>query len=104
MPAMTRYSTVRITAPSRKPKNGEVTIGRKTFHNRPLLVLQPPSPAFDQISAAQLLWAADKAAPHRPPMSACEDDEGSPRHQVIRFHTIAPSSAQIRTCEVTCTT
>ena len=26
-------------------------------------------------------------------MSACEDDEGSPNHQVIRFQVIAPISA-----------
>ena len=25
-----------------------------------------------------------------PPISACEDDEGSPNHQVTRFQTIAP--------------
>ena len=27
-----------------------------------------------------------------PPISACEDDEGSPRHQVTRFQAIAPIS------------
>src|SRR5688572_23000095 len=101
---MIRYSSPRISTPSRKPKNGEVTIGRKTFHSRPLFELQPSSPSFDQISAPQLLCAADSAAPHRPPISACEDDDGSPRHHVIRFQTIAPSSAQISTCEVTATT
>ena len=31
-------------------------------------------------------------APIRPPTSACEDDDGKPRHHVIRFHTIAPTS------------
>src|SRR5581483_5089970 len=33
------------------------------------------------------------AAPTRPPMSAWEEDDGSPRHHVIRFQTIAPISA-----------
>src|SRR5688572_33013844 len=102
--AMIRYSSPRISTPSRKPKNGEVTIGRKTFHSRPLFEAQPSPPAFDQISAPQLLCAAESAAPHRPPISAWDDEDGKPRHQVIRFQTIAPSSAQISTCEVTTTT
>src|SRR5258705_328514 len=33
------------------------------------------------------------AAPTRPPISACDDEEGSPSHQVNRFQTIAPSTA-----------
>ena len=37
--------------------------------------------------------AAASAAPTRPPMRACEDDEGSPNHQVIRFQVIAPIRA-----------
>jgi hypothetical protein len=31
-------------------------------------------------------------APIRPPNSACEELEGSPRNQVSRFHRIAPTS------------
>src|SRR4051794_2616833 len=34
-------------------------------------------------------WAAS-VAPTMPPMSACEDDDGSPNHQVSRFQAIAP--------------
>jgi hypothetical protein len=33
------------------------------------------------------------AAPTRPPMSACDDEDGIPKYQVTRFHTIAPTSA-----------
>jgi hypothetical protein len=33
---------------------------------------------------------AAKAAPTRPPMSACDELEGSPKYQVARFHAIAP--------------
>ena len=33
------------------------------------------------------------AAPTSPPISACDDDDGSPSHQVSRFQTIAPSTA-----------
>ena len=43
----------------------------------------------DQITVAE----AARAAPTRPPISACEDDEGSPNHQVSRFQPMAPSSA-----------
>ena len=33
------------------------------------------------------------AAPTRPPISACDEDDGMPYHQVIRFHAMAPISA-----------
>src|SRR4249919_1371748 len=92
-----------ISTPSRKPAIGELTIGRNTFHNRPLLSLHLPT-LCDQISACQLLCAAASAAPQRPPISACEDDDGSPRHQVNRFQTMPPPSAHSSTCEVTLTT
>src|SRR6201746_1007335 len=42
--------------------------------------------------------AAASAAPTRPPISACEDDEGSPKYQVIRFQAIAPIRAANTTC------
>ena len=32
------------------------------------------------------------AAPTRPPIRACDDDEGNPKYHVTRFHAIAPSS------------
>jgi len=56
------------------------------------LWVQPPR-CCDQISASQLLCAAESAAPHRPPIRACDDDDGRPSHQVIRFQVIAPISA-----------
>src|SRR4029450_6054176 len=34
-----------------------------------------------------------KPAPIRPPTSACDELDGSPYHQVIRFQAIAPPSA-----------
>src|SRR3954464_11739054 len=42
-------------------------------------------------------WTADAPAPATtapiiPPISACEDDDGTPNHQVTRFQTIAPTS------------
>ena len=33
------------------------------------------------------------AAPISPPISACDELEGNPSHQVARFHAIAPRSA-----------
>src|SRR3954453_23068191 len=40
------------------------------------------------------------AAPARttPPRRACEDDDGRPKYQVIRFQAIAPTSAANTTC------
>ena len=36
---------------------------------------------------------AARAAPPRPPISACDDEDGRPSHQVSRFHPVAPTSA-----------
>src|SRR3954470_12865962 len=36
---------------------------------------------------------ATRAAPARPPMRACEDDDGRPNHQVMRFQPVAPTRA-----------
>src|SRR4029079_10798287 len=36
---------------------------------------------------------AARAAPTSPPMSACDDDDGSPKYQVSRFQPVAPTSA-----------
>ena len=33
------------------------------------------------------------AAPHSPPIRACDDDDGRPRHQVSRFQAVAPMRA-----------
>src|SRR5690606_3249125 len=89
--------------PMTKPASGEVTIGRNTFHSRPLFLAQLPR-SCDQISASQLLPAAARPAPHRPPIRACEDEDGRPNHQVIRFQPMPPSSAHRITCELASTT
>ena len=36
--------------------------------------------------------SATKTAPTIPPISACEELDGRPKYQVIRFHAIAPTS------------
>src|SRR5919204_89359 len=40
------------------------------------------------------------AAPTRPPISACDELDGSPNHQVRRFQAIAPASAARTVCSV----
>ena len=68
---MSRYAT-------RNPTTGETTIGMRTLSTTPVHFTIP---------------TAARVAPIRPPMSAWDDDEGSPNHQVMRFQAIAPSSA-----------
>src|SRR3954469_23428191 len=41
---------------------------------------------------------AASAAPTRPPIRACEDDDGRPKYQVTRFQVIAPISAANTIC------
>jgi hypothetical protein len=41
------------------------------------------------------------AAPTSPPISACEEEDGRPSHHVIRFQTIAPTTAASTVCGVT---
>src|SRR5712692_7288659 len=41
------------------------------------------------------------AAPAYPPMSACEEEEGIPTYQVMRFHVIAPIKPPRMTLELT---
>src|SRR4051812_8113754 len=40
------------------------------------------------------LSPAARPAPTRPPISACDDDDGRPKYQVTRFHVMAPTSAE----------
>src|ERR1700712_4300979 len=41
------------------------------------------------------------AAPAKPPISACEDDDGRPHHQVSKFQTMAPIKVAMITLYVT---
>src|SRR5690348_18494287 len=79
--------------PSRKPITGEVTIGITTLGITPLPIHQC-APLSLQLIALKLPCAAAIAAPHRPPIRACEDGGGRPSHQLLRVHTTAPRSAQ----------
>src|SRR5690242_19827998 len=64
---------------SRKPTSGDSTMAA-TVLDRPL-----------QTAADRPALAIP--APTRPPISACELEEGIPSPQVIRFQTMAPTSA-----------
>lgn len=78
-------------------------MGKITLFNKPLPCHQC-SAGMDQMIACPFPPAAAKAAPQRPPTSACEELDGNPHHQVIRSHAVAPSKAQIRRSGVTTTT
>src|SRR4029079_2273971 len=67
-----------IPPPSSIPSTGEITMNSAVF--------APPD------------WMTDdphlqKPAPIRPPTSACDELDGRPYHQVIRFQAIDPPSA-----------
>src|SRR4051812_30659516 len=62
---------------TRKASTGAIRAGTMTLPSSP-----PPTMA-DAPSAAN-------AAPTTPPISACEELDGRPNHQVARFHMIAP--------------
>src|SRR5690349_10503200 len=95
------YSAAIRTNPMMNPQPGERIIGTITFQSSPFPCHQWSEAGCDQMITFQSPPAAPRAAPHNAPISAWLELDGSPNHHVIRFHTIAPSKAQISTCEVT---
>ena len=73
--------------PPTSPSTGESTIGTTTLSKMLCHFTLAPAPA----------QPAASAAPPSPPISACDDDDGMPRHQVIMFQQIAPTSAPAHT-------
>src|ERR671930_2091605 len=63
-----------------KPTAGETAPGTITFSQTP-----------GHWTPAEPDWTS--AAPTRPPISACDEEDGSPNHHVSRFHAIAPTTA-----------
>src|ERR1035437_2285599 len=86
--------------PKTKPKTGDKIIGTMTFQISPVPNHQCFGLGTDQTRTSQLLWAAARHAPHKPPMSACDELDGIPNHQVNRFQRMAATRAQIRTSDV----
>ena len=72
----------RTNAPA-KPMIGERIIGMTTLCETP-------------DHSTPLDAGCTSAAPIRPPISACDELDGMPKHQVSRFQTIAPSSGEQR--------
>ena len=70
-----------------KPMTGDVTIGMMTLSRTPC-------------HSTALVPTATRVAPTRPPKSACDELDGRPKYQVIRFQTMAPTSAaRMTVCE-----
>jgi hypothetical protein len=79
-------ATIRVKA-SAIPSSGDTTMKMTVFSRlAPFTTLQP---------------ALATPAPITPPISACDDEVGSPSHQVVRFHAIAPTSPANTTASLT---
>src|SRR3954454_12231282 len=82
------HSSANITMKaSTNPTSGDSTIGMTTF----LTMTCHFTVALDA-----------RAAPTRPPISACDDEDGKPKYHVMRFHTIAPTTAAKTTTSPSC--
>src|SRR5690606_4319848 len=68
IPTITTYAR-------QNPISGDNTIGITTF---------------SRITTQCTVTEAARAAPMRPPISACDEDDGRPRRHVMRFQIIAP--------------
>jgi hypothetical protein len=68
-----------MIAPTMNPINGEVNKAIKTFSNPFKCITDIPDPIA--------------TAPTRAPIRACEELEGIPKYQVIRFQMLAPIRA-----------
>src|SRR5579859_2115482 len=86
--------------PPTNPQIGDEIMGTTTFQSRPLPNHQCSWLGMDQTMTFQLLCAAARHAPHKPPTSACEELAGMPNHHVSRFQKMAASRAQIKTSDV----
>src|SRR5689334_12476277 len=66
------------TTPTPKATTGATIAGISTF------------PTIPEVKIASAPWAM-KALPTTPPISACEELDGRPKYQVVRFQAIAPT-------------
>ena len=76
------------TQAPRKPSTGEPIIGMMILSSTPVQ-MTPVTPAEAMV------------APMSPPKSACDELEGMPKYQVMKFQTTAPMSAANTTGRVT---
>src|SRR5215216_1291627 len=75
------------TKPSASPSSGDSGMNRMVF--RRLSASSTPKPALAM------------PAPAKPPIRACDEEVGSPSHQVVRFQTMAPTSPAKTTASLT---
>src|SRR4051794_33594705 len=75
------------------PAATKATIGAITAGTIRLPTRPPPLTADHPLAAT--------TDPTRPPISACDELEGSPKYQVMTFHAIAPTSPAKTTVVVT---
>ena len=68
-----------ISEPSRKPSSGEMTMKATVFQMPPATSASGPALAT--------------TAPAMPPISACDELDGMPHHQVMAFQAMAPMRA-----------
>src|SRR5579884_2684073 len=88
--------------PPMNPMIGDATIGTITFQKMPSYFHHGAfATGRAQMSADHCPPAEASVAPHRPPISACDELDGRPNHHVIRFQTIAPSNAAMIVSDVT---
>ena len=87
-----RISRPMTRKPIRAPQTGETNIGSTTLGSSPV-ILCVTGFITDHLMTCQSPCAAARVAPHRPPIRAWLELEGSPNHQVSRFQTIAASRA-----------
>src|SRR5919199_5364134 len=82
------YATRMATAATANASTGATAAGMSTFSTSPS-PLTTPAPF------------ATNAAPMRPPISACDELDGRPSHQVAMFQAIAPTRPAKTTVVVT---
>src|SRR5690242_269985 len=83
-----RYTHTMDTPATAKATSGATTAGTINLSTRPCHSTEPDP-------------ADAKTEPTRPPIKACEELDGNPKYQVIRFHAIAPISPANTTVGVT---
>ncbi|MMZ63153.1 hypothetical protein D1872_253910 [compost metagenome] len=81
--AKIRFKTIIIMYPTTNAMTGDNTRASTIVLNPPQLSLSGPAPIY--------------TAPARAPIRACDEEDGIPNHQVMRFHIIAASNVAIST-------
>src|SRR3546814_11432562 len=87
----------------RKPRCALEGLARRKIHMIAIITAKPAAKAntgestigMTTLSTILSQWTVTPAAiadPARPPISACDEDDGRPKYHVIMFHRISPHS------------